>query len=58
LNTSEVYRYLTYLTVNENKTSFCAIVVDHALEHINRIMNVIRRLVGKRRMTLLVKDFS
>jgi len=32
--------------VNKNKNPFCAIGVDHALEHINRIMKVTGGLVG------------
>ena len=32
--------------VNKNQTPFCAIGIDHALEHINRIMKVIGGLVG------------
>jgi len=32
--------------VNKNRIQFCAIGVDHALEHINRIMKVTRGLVG------------
>ena len=33
-------------TVNKNPTPFCAIGVDYALEHINRIMKVTGGLVG------------
>ena len=32
--------------VNKNQIPFCAIGVDHALEHINRIMKVTGGLVG------------
>ena len=33
-------------TVNKNKIPFCAVGVDHALEHINRVMKVAGGLVG------------
>ena len=33
-------------TVNKNPTPFCAIGVDYALEHINRIMKATGGLVG------------
>lgn len=33
-------------TVHKNKIPFCAVGVDHALEHINRIMKVTGGLVG------------
>lgn len=32
--------------INKHQISFCAIWVDHALEHINRIMKVTGGLVG------------
>jgi len=32
--------------VNKNRIPFCAIGLDHALEHINRIMKVTGGLVG------------
>ena len=35
-----------HFTVNKNQIPFCAIGVDHALEHINRIMKVTGGLVG------------
>ena len=44
----DVYQEFTDLnfTVDKNQIPFCAIWVDHALEHINRIMEVTGGLVG------------
>ena len=54
-----------YFEVNKNQILFCAIGVDHALEHINRIMKVTGGLVGitqnasaRERFFLIAPDLS
>ena len=44
----EIYREFMNgnFSVHKNESPFCAVGVDHALEHINRIMKVTGGLVG------------
>jgi len=44
--------------VNKSKIPFCAIGMDHALEHINRIMKVTGGLYALHRMSVLGSDSS
>jgi len=44
--------------INKNQIPFCAIGVDHALEHINRIIKSLEDLWALHRMPVLRSDSS